>query len=212
MDLAGLRVFQAVVRHRTVQGAAVALDLAPSSVSARIRALEESLGVALFTRTPQGMVLSGAGERLAPWAVRLLGQAEQARAEVAGSAPELRLGALESLVAECVPGVLARLAARRPDTRVRVAASVSRAELLADVAAGELDAALVLDAGPALGGLGFAAPPDPVAFADVEDVPLALVAAPGHPLAARSDLTPDDLARERLLVNAPACSFRLAAD
>ncbi|ROO85728.1 DNA-binding transcriptional LysR family regulator [Actinocorallia herbida] len=212
MDLTELRVFRAVVRHRTVHGAAVALELAPSSVSARIRGLEESLGVALFARTSRGMRPTEAGERLLPWAVRLLDQAEQARADVVGSGPVLRLGALESLAAACLPGVLARLAARRPDVRVRVVSSVDRAELLADVSSGELEAALILDNGTALGGLGFPVPPDPVAFVDVDDVPLVLAAAPGHPLAGHPRLTPDDLARERLLVNAPACSFRLAAD
>jgi DNA-binding transcriptional LysR family regulator len=70
-----LRTFEAVVRHRTVTDAAVALTMAPSSVSEQIRTLEKSLGVALFERTPMGIRLTGAGERLLSWARRLLDQA-----------------------------------------------------------------------------------------------------------------------------------------
>jgi DNA-binding transcriptional LysR family regulator len=108
MELHQLRTFEAVVRHRTVTDAAVALDRAPSSVSAQIRALERSLGVTLFERTAKGMRLTGAGERMLLWARRLLDQAERARDEVAGSPRQVRLGALETIAATYVPRVLAR--------------------------------------------------------------------------------------------------------
>lgn len=55
MELRQLRTFEAVVARRTVTAAAVALGLAPSSVSEQIRTLEKSLGVALFDRAPRGM-------------------------------------------------------------------------------------------------------------------------------------------------------------
>ncbi|WP_328808923.1 LysR family transcriptional regulator [Nonomuraea montanisoli] len=212
VELRQLRTFEAVVRHRTVTEAANALDLAPSSVSEQIRVLEKSLGVTLFDRTPRGMVLTGAGRRLQGWARRLLDQAEQARREVAGQPEDVRLGALETIVAACVPRVLARLAERRPGLRVEVLPSVSRDDLLADVIAGRLEAALLLDTGEALGDLGFAPPPAPLTFLDVDSVPLVLVAAPGHPLLGRPQVSPDDLAGERLLVNAANCSFLMAAD
>lgn len=212
MELEQLRVFEAVVRHRTVTDAAVALDRAPSSVSERIRALERSLEVPLFERTPTGMRLTDAGERLLVWARRLLELASQARADVRGRTVPLRLGALETIAATYVPRVLARLASRRPDVSVEVRSATSRDDLLADVTAGRLEAALLLDAGPALGDLGFPAPPEPLAFLDLDAVPLVLVASASHPLAGRPGLTPADLAGERLLVNAPNCSFLMAAD
>jgi DNA-binding transcriptional LysR family regulator len=212
VELRQLRTFEAVVRHRTVTDAAVALAMAPSSVSEQIRALEKSLGVALFERTPKGMRLTGAGERLLSWARRLLDQAEQARREVTGLRRALRLGALETIAATYVPRVLGRLAERRPDVRVEVRSSASRDDLLADVAAGRLEAALLLDTGDVLGDLGFPAPPEPLAFLDLDAVPLVLVAANGHRLLGRPRLTPADLAGERLLVNVPNCSFFMAAD
>ncbi|MEV7013361.1 hypothetical protein [Streptosporangium sp. NPDC051022] len=58
-----------------------------------------------------------------------------------------------------MPRVLARLAERRPGVGVEVRTSAGRDELLAEVSAGRLEAALVLDTGDALGDLGFPPPP-----------------------------------------------------
>ncbi|WP_433759630.1 LysR family transcriptional regulator [Nocardia sp. CA-135398] len=212
MELRQLRTFEAVVRYRTVTDAAVALELAPSSVSQQIRTLETALGVALFVRDPKGMRLTSAGQRLTGWARRLLEQADQAVRDVREERPVLRLGALETLAGAYVPQVLARLAERRPDIEVEVRSDRARDGLLADVIGGDLDAALLLDSGGAVGDLGFPAPAEPLAFLDLDPVPLALVAAPTHPLTARSGLTPADLVDERLLVNVPECSFWMAGE
>lgn len=212
MELRQLRTFEAVVRHRTVTDAAVALDLAPSSVSQQIRTLEKALGVALFVRGPKGMELTPAGERLRRWARSLLDQANQATRDVRGERRLLRLGALETLASYYVPRVFARFAERRPDIDLEIHTERARDGLFADVIEGRLEAALLFDSGDDVGGLGFPAPAEPLAFIDLDPVPLALVSAPSHPLAGRAALTPDDLADERLLVNVPECSFWMAGD
>ncbi|MFC1413899.1 LysR family transcriptional regulator [Streptacidiphilus sp. N1-12] len=218
MELRQLHTFEAVVAHRTVTDAAVALGLAPSSVSEQIRSLERSLGVVLFIRAPRGMRLTAAGERLLGWSRRLLDQAQQARAEVAAARPLLRIGALETMAASHVPAILARLAERRPDLRVEIRSDASRDQLLGAVAAGELEAALLLDLGGGVGDLGFALPPAPpsgaawLAHLDLEAVPLVLVAAPSHPLNGVPGLLKGRLRGEKLLVNTPACSFWMAGE
>lgn len=219
MELRQLRSFRAVVEAGSVTEAAVRLGMAPSSVSQAVRTLEGDLGVRLFERGARGMRVTAAGAELAGWAGRLLEQAERARREVvaAGAAEReaapVRLGALESIAAELVPGILGRLAARRPGLAAEVRSESSRDALLAAVRTGELDAALLLDTGEALGDLGFAVPPGPeLDFLDLDPVPLVLVAAPAHPLAAAPGLVPADLDGGRLLVNrASTCSFALAA-
>jgi DNA-binding transcriptional LysR family regulator len=148
-----LRTFLAVAAEGTVTDAAIAVDLAPSSVSEQVRALERSLGVALFDRTPEGMRLTAAGRRMTTWARRLLDQAEEARREVTGCPPVVRLGALEMLAAKLVPGIVARLADRRPNLGVEVA-PLNRRDILTGVDAGSLDAGLLLDNGPAVGTAG----------------------------------------------------------
>ncbi|GGZ30026.1 LysR family transcriptional regulator [Streptomyces poonensis] len=212
MELRQLKVFEAVAEHRTVTDAAVALNLAPSSVSQQIRALETALGVALFVRSSKGMVPTSAGQRLRRWARSLLDTAEQAVRDVRTERLRLRLGALETLAGSHVPVVLTRLAERRPDIDVDVRSDRARQGLFTDVIAGRLDAALLLDAGEDVGGLGFPTPAEPLTFVDLDPVPLALVAAPTHPLAGRAELSPADLDRERLLVNVPECSFWMAGD
>jgi DNA-binding transcriptional LysR family regulator len=210
VELRQLRAFEAVVTARTITDAAAALGLAPSSVSEQIRTLERSLGTSLFNRGPRGMRLTPAGERLLPWARRIRDLAEQARGEVAGTGPVLRLGALETIAATHVPGVLAQFARQRPEVAVEVRSETARDRLLAAVGDGELDAALVLDLGDDVGGLGFTVPAAPLDFVDLQQVPLALVAAPDHRLAGAARVTRDDLHGEKLLVNVPACSFWLA--
>ncbi|WP_433281704.1 LysR family transcriptional regulator [Pseudonocardia xinjiangensis] len=212
VELRQLRTFEAVVQHRTVTDAAVALDLAPSSVSQQIRTLERALGVALFVRGPKGMELTPAGQRLQGWARSLLDQATRATRDVRGERQLLRLGALETLAGSYVPRVFARFAERRPDIDLEIHTERARDSLLADVIEGRLEAALLLDCGDDVGGLGFPAPAAPLTFVDLDPIPLALVSAPAHPLAARAGLTPRDLEHERLLVNVPECSFWMAGN
>ncbi|MFI6731603.1 LysR family transcriptional regulator [Nonomuraea sp. NPDC050451] len=206
MDLRQLRGFVAVAGTGTVTGAANSLGLAPASVSEQVRRLEQSLGVALFERTPQGMRLTEQGATLLARAQGLLDHADEVRRAVTGQRRRVRIGALEMLAAARMPAVIRRLSERRPDLDVDVR-SHTRQSLLAGVAGGELDAVLLLDTGLRIGGLGFAVPHDPdsgpatpdLDFLDVGEVGLALVAAPGGD-------------REPLLVSPPGCSIRLAAD
>ncbi|MEV4168992.1 LysR family transcriptional regulator [Nonomuraea sp. NPDC049709] len=217
MELRHVRVFVAVARAGTVVGAANDLGLAPASVSEQVRRLEGGLGVALFERTPQGMVLTGQGHALLERAQGLLDHAEDVRRAVTGQRRRVTVGALETLAATRLPGVVRRLAERRPDLDVDVR-TLGRKELLAEVAGGGLDAALLLDSGMRVGTLGFAAPPG-LAFLDVGEVTLRLVAAPG--VAAPGVVTPGMGPRRdggpgadagTLLVSPPECSIRMAVE
>ncbi|MEV7599187.1 LysR family transcriptional regulator [Kitasatospora sp. NPDC089797] len=212
MELRQLRVFEAVAAHRTVTAAAAALGLVPSAVSEQLRTLELSLDTTLFDRAPRGLTLTAAGERLLPWSRTLLDQAEQARREVIADRTRVRLGALETIAATHVPAVLARLTAGRPGLDVSLHTDTARDGLLGGVAAGALEAALLLDTAGPLGDLGFYLPPAPLDHLDLGDVPLALVVAPTHPLGGAATLTRADLRGRRLLVDSPACSFRLAGE
>jgi DNA-binding transcriptional LysR family regulator len=116
---------------------------------------------------------------------------------VTGARRRVRIGALEMLAAAKLPAVIRRLAERRPDLDVSVE-SHTRQPLLEAVAGGRLDAALLLDLGDRVGGLGFDRPAG-MDHVDLGEVRLSLVAAPGGD-------------REPLLVSPPVCSIRLAAD
>lgn len=59
-----LEAFLAIVKHRTVHGAASSIHLTQTAVTQRIRVLEAKLGTTLFIRTRRGMMLTPEGEEL----------------------------------------------------------------------------------------------------------------------------------------------------
>lgn len=97
-----------------------------------------------------------------------------------------------------------------PSCRSRCGPAAARDQLLAALAAGELEAALLLDTGDGLGNLGFTPPPAPLDFIDLKPVPLVLISAPTHPLSGKPRISREDVRGQQLLVNVPACSFWLA--
>jgi len=64
-SLNALRAFEAVARLRSMTAAADELSVTHGAVSRHVRALEESLGVALLTRGPRSMDPTAEGARLA---------------------------------------------------------------------------------------------------------------------------------------------------
>ena len=96
MELRHVRYFVAVAEALSFARAARGLHLSQPPLSRQIRALEEELGTALFTRTKRSVRLTPAGAALLPAARRLLGDADGlkagARRLVAGEVGTLALG------------------------------------------------------------------------------------------------------------------------
>lgn len=83
MDTELMRTFLEVNKTRHFGRAADNLYLTQAAVSARIKQLEDVLGVALFTRARNNIQLSAEGERLVPHAETILTSWSRARQEVA---------------------------------------------------------------------------------------------------------------------------------
>ncbi|MYN13251.1 LysR family transcriptional regulator [Pusillimonas sp. TS35] len=81
MEIYQIRAFVTVARAGNLTRAAQALNLTQPAVTAQIKALEQSLGVALFERGAGKMALAKAGESLLPTAETLLAHASQLRAK-----------------------------------------------------------------------------------------------------------------------------------
>lgn len=75
-DLSVLQAFECAARHGNFTLAATELNLTQSAVSRQIRTLEDQLGVALFERIRQRVVLSVNGRALLPEVRQLLAQTE----------------------------------------------------------------------------------------------------------------------------------------
>ncbi len=117
MEFNTLRIFEAVAREGGVTAASRSLNCVQSNVTARIRNLEEELGVVLFRRRPRGMVLTPAGRELLDRARKILGLVEESvRAVKDDGRPRgpLTLGAYESSTVIWLPALLARFHALHP--------------------------------------------------------------------------------------------------
>lgn len=100
MDVELLKTFLEVQRTRHFGNAARHLCLTQSAVSARVRLLEDTLGVQLFSRKRHDIQLTAAGERLLRHAEAIVTAWERARQEAALASDctaSLRLAAVEDL-------------------------------------------------------------------------------------------------------------------
>ncbi|KIC17065.1 LysR family transcriptional regulator [Leisingera sp. ANG-DT] len=96
MQISAFKTFLAIEAAGSFHGAARALNVTQTAVSARIKALEEALGTPLFDRGPGGTRLSAAGRQFLPYAEQMMRTWEfvagDLKASLAGRVP-LRLGA-----------------------------------------------------------------------------------------------------------------------
>ncbi|MEQ8602940.1 MAG: LysR family transcriptional regulator [Marivibrio sp.] len=153
MNLRALQTLVAAVEAGGFQAAADRLNLTQSAVSMQIKALEGEFAVRLFDRTTRPPTPTVAGRSAAVRARAVL--AALAQFEAGARAPDggdgglggvLHLGAIPTATTGFLPDALARLAADHPGLQARVESGLTDA-LLARVATGELDAALVTDGG-----------------------------------------------------------------
>src|SRR5260370_24473413 len=79
MDVADIRDFEAAARHGSMNRAATELHTVQSNVTARIRSLEQEVGIALFQRHVRGVRLTPAGQRMLPYAARIAKLVSDAR-------------------------------------------------------------------------------------------------------------------------------------
>ncbi|MET9669356.1 LysR family transcriptional regulator [Streptomyces sp. NPDC006475] len=199
MDTRLLHTFTALARTGSFTAAAAELNLAQSTVTVHIRALERELGARLFDRLPSGALLTEYGRGLLERAEDVLDAVARLRADVDGDVRgSVTLGAPESLCSTRVPGAIAALRTSHPEVDVRLYAA-GTAECVEGLRSGRLDLALLLE--------------EDADFRDVitepiTQEPLAFLCAPGHPLAARAQaVTWTDLAAESFFLLEQGCSY-----
>ncbi|MCY0387100.1 LysR family transcriptional regulator [Robbsia sp. Bb-Pol-6] len=140
-----LRTFIAVAQHGTFSRAAARIGLTQSAVSAQMQRLESELGIALFDRTGRSAVLSQAGRETLALAGEMM--TLYARLGRHGTTPEdhgmLRIGAIASAQWSFLVDTITDFRQAHPGWRIRVVPGLSL-HLLAQVDAGELDAAVII--------------------------------------------------------------------
>jgi DNA-binding transcriptional LysR family regulator len=112
------RSFLAVVRHGSLSSAARALKATQPTLGRHVETLEAGLCVALFTRSPSGLIPTAAALALVPYAeamethaAALLRTASGSRTSVGGT---VRIAASQVMGAEVLPAMLGRLQQAEP--------------------------------------------------------------------------------------------------
>jgi DNA-binding transcriptional LysR family regulator len=130
MEIAQIETFLAVGTFGSFRRAAEALRVTQPAVSARIKALEESLDVKLFERRHDGLVVSAAGRALRPHAEQLLRAVALARQAVhelrPASGGALQMAAALSICTYLLPDVLKRFQATHSNVMITVRSGHSK--------------------------------------------------------------------------------------
>jgi len=175
VEIPQIEAFLAVGTFGGFRRAADALRITQPAVSARIKTLEDSLGVPLFERGRGGPALSAAGRALRPHAEQLLRAVALARQAVHDLRPAsggaLQIAAVLSICTYLLPDVLQRFQAAHPKVMITVRSGHSK-EVLEMVVRGEAEL-----------GLARSLHHPAVETVSLRDDPLILV---GRPSAARS--------------------------
>lgn len=142
IDWEDLRIFSAAADERTLTATARRLGRSVATTARRIDALEKTLGLRLFDRSPGGIALTTHGRALkarATPAVTAIADIDRLAAALrSGAWPDpIRISATEPIVAEILAPSLPALFARAPELRLELSVNtdmVSLAAREADVA------------------------------------------------------------------------------
>lgn len=177
MDLRQLQTIVAIADTGSFAAAAQVVNLTPSAISQQIQSLEGEMGVQLFDRDTRPRQLNAKGEELVRAARTILQTMAETRGIISGgrTAGVLKFGAIRTVSMHLVPEAFATMRQRYPDLSFDLSVGMSE-RLMANVASGSLDAALVAE---------HVGVPASLSWSPVLKEPLVLVAPPGE--AGRTD-------------------------
>lgn len=142
LDWNDLRYVLAVARTGSTLAASKQLKVSQATVSRRVTALEQEIGVQIFVRKPSGYSLTQRGEMLLPAAEAveesILTFSDRVAMESRRLSGTVRLTTVESAANAWVIPALAQLRARFPDVRVEIITTDDNL----DLARGEADLAI----------------------------------------------------------------------
>lgn len=122
ITLRQLKAFASIAEHKSFTKAADELHLTQSSLSGLIKEMEKNLEVRLFDRTTRQLYLSDAGERLLPYALRILSELRLLDNEITNLKDfhqgKIRLAASQQLAASAMPELINRFVKAHPNIQV----------------------------------------------------------------------------------------------
>mgnify|MGYP005989880993 FL=1 len=125
MNWDDMRLFVAVARAEGLTAASRMVKLDPATLGRRIARLEQSVGAALFVKSPKGYALTGFGAQLLERAVtaeQALTMPEDQGAGTSELRGQIRIGAPDGAANFLLPQVCARIQAENPSLEVQILA------------------------------------------------------------------------------------------
>lgn len=193
INLNHLRYFYEVARSGNMRRAATRIGISQPALSKQVQALEDTIGLQLFYRTPKGLQPTADGEVAFSYCERIFGHLRDLEAALdlrrKGSAGRLTIGAVHSISTHLLPGYLKAYRQDFSKVRIKVVTVRSRAVLKA-LSEHRIDVGLIAEQ-----------PSSPeFSWRPFMKTPLVVVASPNHPLAtATGPITVDRLHREDMV-------------
>lgn len=201
MEIRLLKTFVTIAKLLSFTKAADHLGYAQSTITSQIQALEEELGIMLFERIGKQIKLTIDGEKLYVYAIQILQLSNEAKSQLSSVLDPkglLTIGTAESLCIHRLPDVFNTFRYRYPGVEIclRFDAADNYRTLLRK---NTIDIVFFLDV-PCNEN-------DLITHILFEE-PMSVIAAPNHPLAKKSHVSPPDITGEPLILTAEGCTYR----
>ncbi len=197
MNFKHLETFLTLYEEKSFTRTAAVLGCAQSGVTAQIKLLEKELDVQLFERMGKNVTLTSEGERLLPYARKMLSLSAEI-STMYQTFSRLTIGVTESIATYLFGNILKEYTVHCPNTEIflNILGTKDYCQMLND---GEIDAAIVLDT--------------PVKSKTIQVLQkrkenILLFASSTHELSGKNHVTAEDFKTYAALLPSPACAYR----
>lgn len=201
MELRQLKTFVRTAKLLSFTKAANDLGYAQSTITSQIQALEEELGTMLFDRLGKHIKLTKDGEHLYAYADQILKMSDEVKDLISSSLTpkgSLIIGTAESLCIHRLPEVFKTFRSRYPKVELNLRFDIG-SDYRTYLRKNTIDIVFFLDV-PCV-------ETDLVTHVLFEE-PMAVIAAPDHPLAKKRRIVPRDINGQALVLTEMGCSYR----
>lgn len=202
MEFKQLVVFQIAAQESNFTQTAEILNYAQSTVTGQIQSLESELGVALFERLGKRVILTEQGHRFKIYTDQILVLSDEAKSAVSSSdepSGTLVICAQETQSTYRLPPLLKAFQVRFPMVQLVFRSGISDESIRVLLGNGQLDVAFLFEA-PVTS--------DSLIVEPVCIEPIVLVSHPEHPLVQLSEVKPEDIENQTILLTESGCHYR----
>ena len=203
IEIRQLNTFSAIARYGSFTQAAEMLGYAQSSVTTQIQLLESELGTKLFERIGKSISLTPDGSTFLKYAQKIIALSEEARNAMRNTGilkGTLVVGTPESLCVMRLPGIFKEFHSLYPcvELIVKLDCGTNFQRMLRE---NTMDVAIFLGRKEV----------EEDFIVDLQfSEPMAVLAAPAHPLAAKDAVGPEDMQDQSLILTENGCTYRTA--